>query len=114
VDAARGSKPTRMTKPDHAVGGAAWSPDGRSIAIAASSPDGTIEGELPQPFLVSATDGRLRSLPSFPGGTHALAWSPGGRLAAIADPRPMRDAWQNSGLFVLDHRAWRRLGEALD
>src|SRR5437773_215636 len=48
VDAARGSKPTRMTKPDHAVGGAAWSPDGRSIAIAASSPDGTIAGELPQ------------------------------------------------------------------
>jgi Tol biopolymer transport system component len=113
VDVSRG-EPQRITKPDRSVSTMSWSPDGRTIAVIATTPDGTIEGELPQPFLTSAADGRLRTLPAFPGGAYGLAWSPGGKLAAIADPRPLRDAWQNSGLFVLDRGRWRRLGEDLD
>jgi dipeptidyl aminopeptidase/acylaminoacyl peptidase len=114
VDASRSARPKRITKPDRGVGAPAWSPDGRAIAIVATQPDGTIEGELPQPLVVSVTDGKVRSLPRFAGGTHALAWSPGGRLAAIAEPRPFRDAWQNSGLFLLERGSWRQLGEGLD
>jgi dipeptidyl aminopeptidase/acylaminoacyl peptidase len=114
VDATPTAKPRRVTRPSRGIGAPVWSPDGRTVAVVATAPDGTIEGELPQPALVSVGDGRIRALPPFAGGTHALGWSPGGRLAAIADPRPLRDAWQNSGLFVLDGRRWRRLGEALD
>jgi len=114
VDATRGSAPKRLTGADHGVGAPAWSPDGRNIAIGASTPDGTIEGELAQPFVVSASGGRLRALAPFPGGVGSLGWSPSGRLAAIAEPRPIQDAWQNSGLFALDDGSWRRLGEALD
>ena len=114
VDADRTAKPKRLTGTERGAGGPAWSPDGRTIGLLASTPDGTIEGELPQPFRLTVAGARLRSLPTFPGGTHALAWSAGGRLAASADPRPIGDAWQNSGLFVLEDGAWRRLGEALD
>jgi len=114
VGTSRSAKPARLTKPDRNVGAPVASPDGRSIAFVAATPDGTIEGELPQPFVVSIENDRIRPLPRFAGGTSALAWSPGGGLGAIADPRPIRDAWQNSGLFVLERKAWRRLGEELD
>jgi dipeptidyl aminopeptidase/acylaminoacyl peptidase len=42
------------------------------------------------------------------------AWSSGGRLAIIANPRPFIDGWQNAGLFVRSGAGWRSLADRLD
>ena len=107
-------RPRRLTGPDRNVASAAWSPDGSTIVLLAATPDGTIEGEVPQPFLLASSGGRLRRLPPFPGGVAGAAWSPGGRLAIIANPRPFIDGWQNAGLFVRSGAGWRSLADLLD
>src|SRR5262249_5518447 len=43
VDTTRTSKPRRLSDPDRNAGAPAWSPDGRTVAIVASRPDGTMD-----------------------------------------------------------------------
>ena len=107
-------KPRRITPATRNAASAIWAPDGGSIAVLAATPDGTIDGEVPQPFLISPDGGRLRPLTPFPGGAMGAAWSPEGRLAVIANRLPFVAGWQNSALFVRNGRGWVRLAEALD
>jgi len=114
ANAAGRGKPRRISPTDRAAASAVWAPDGRALAVLASTPDGRIEGEVPQPFTLAVTGGRLRALPPFPGGAIAAAWSAGGRLAVLANRLPFIDGWQNARAFVRDGRDWRRLAVDLD
>jgi len=107
-------KPRRITPANRSAASAIWAPDGKTIAVLAATPDGTIDGEVPQPFLVAPDGGRLRPLTPFPGGVMGAAWSPEGRLAVIANRLPFVAGWQNSALFVRDGAGWVRLPEDLD
>jgi dipeptidyl aminopeptidase/acylaminoacyl peptidase len=64
---------------DFSVGGAAWSPDGKSIAFSAAINPDLINGSTSDIYLLTLDNDRVRKIVSQPGSDGGPQWSPDGR-----------------------------------
>src|SRR5438874_2633947 len=78
-----GGKPKRLTEPDVDVFDAAWSPDGRRIALVADLRPEAALLELPQAWSIPSHGGPPEPLAELPSEITAVGWSRGGRLAVL-------------------------------
>jgi dipeptidyl aminopeptidase/acylaminoacyl peptidase len=112
---ARGGRPKRLTEPGFEVVQAFWSPDGKRIGFLADPrPEA---GVLEQPRVLSTSaggGGRATKLAELRGEIAGAALSPGGKLAFVGLDDPSFSGSTNLGLWVVDGRRTRRLGEELD
>jgi dipeptidyl aminopeptidase/acylaminoacyl peptidase len=111
---ARGGRAERLTEPRYEVIQAFWSPDGERIGyLADPRPEAGIL-EQPQAWSMPAGGGRAKKLAELQGEIAGAAFSSRGKLAFVGLDDPGFSGSTNLGLWVVDGRSTRRLGEELD
>ncbi len=89
ITPATGGPARQLTAGPH-DSGAAWSPDGKTLAfLRATEKDG--KPEPPQIYLLSMEGGEARQLTEMPKGAGGPVWSPNGRSLAFSSPTLTKD-----------------------
>lgn len=109
VDLAAG-KPWRLTAPTYNVEAAAWSPDGKHVALAADMGKDAGLTEVSSVWTLRA-DGKSepRHVYSPKSGVYNLAWTPSRQIAFLCVDKPGHPGWADVELHVSDGEQTRRL-----
>jgi dipeptidyl aminopeptidase/acylaminoacyl peptidase len=106
-----GAKPARLTAPAYDVGGACWSPDGKSIAFIADLRKEAAVLEYPELWSLPSRPGKNDPvrLASLAGAMFNAAWAPSHHVAFLGSSQPHAPGWSNVDLYISDGTTARQL-----